>query len=146
MTPVQLGPQSGRTPPAEAGHHPVSLSSGLFFSHLGQTQSECPPAGEAEAELFLALGALETGKGVVGTGLRGPPEEDLGCQEGGGGHSCEVGLAILLGWKCRRPSSKHCLGRNGEHSRSGVCSMVSQIGGKTETRTLRDKEMGGVDM
>lgn len=45
------------------------------FQSQGQNQLECLPA-EAEAEVFLVLGVLESGRGEVGTAQRGPPPRD----------------------------------------------------------------------
>lgn len=43
------------------------------FGHKGQKQFEFQPAREAEAEVFLAFGVLESGRGEAGTGQGDPP-------------------------------------------------------------------------
>lgn len=53
------------------------LSGPRRLGHKGQKQFEFLPAREAEAEVFLVFGALESGRGKAGTGqgdlpLRGP--------------------------------------------------------------------------
>lgn len=55
----------------------VLLPSGpLLFSHKEQNQFECLPEGEAEAEVVLLLGVVESGRGAAGTGQGGPPPTD----------------------------------------------------------------------
>lgn len=110
----------------------------------GKNQLKGQLAIEIKAELCLVLGTLESGGDREGKGLEGLPSRDpevsqeTGTWEGGRGCCSKVGMAILVEWEHRWPSSNVTLEQNWQEQ--WVCYLVWSF---SNWRNDKEKEKAG---